>query len=254
MEERNEIELDFMDLLRYLKRKIAILLIAAAVGGIFGFVYTKITARPVYTADITLYLMSRQYDNSVTYSDFQISQQIVYDYEKLVKSRAVTDEVIEKLDLNMTNAQVAGKITVTYETMSRVVKVTVADSDPQRAADIANSVGYDGSMKLAELMPYITIALVDEARVPTHGAAASATSRAVLMAVVAAVLVAGVLAVMRVLDDTIRTDEDVERHLGLSTLGIIPQAQELESKAAPKAASRVAKPAPKNTQPRKGGQ
>lgn len=250
MEERNEIELDFMDLLRYLKRRIAIVLIAAVVGGVFGFVYTKMTSRPVYTADITLYLMSRQQENAVSYTDFQISQQIVYDYEKLVKSRAVTDEVIEKLDLNMTNEQVAGKITVTYETMSRVVKVAVTDSDPQRAADIANSVGYDGSMKLAELMPYVTIALVDEARVPTHGAAVSAASRAVLLAVVAAVLAAGILVLLRVLDDTIRTDEDVERYLGLSTLGTIPQAQELEPKAAP----RAAKPAPKNTQPRKGGQ
>lgn len=254
MEERNEIELDFMDLLRYLKRKIAIMLIAAVVGGILGFVFTKITSTPSYTADITLYLMSRQSEDTVVYSDFQISQQIVYDYEKLIKSRAITDEVIEKLDLNMSNEQVAGKITVTYETMSRVVKVSVVDSDPQRAADIANAVGYDGSMKLAKLMPYISIVLVDEARVPTHGSVASAISRAVLLAVVAAVLAAGILVLLRVLDDTIRTDDDVERHLGLSTLGIIPQAQELEPKAAPRAAPRAAKPAPKNTQPRKGGQ
>lgn len=243
MEEHNEIELDFMDLFRYLKRKIAVLLIAAVIGGVFGFVYTKVTAKPVYTADITVYLMSHQYEEAVVYSDLQMSAQYVNDYQVLIKSRSVTDAVIEKLDLDMTNEQVASKISVSYETSSRVVKVTVKDSEAQRAADIANALGEEGNQIVAKMMNLDSLTLVDAARVPTTGQMASAAKRAVLLAVIAAVLAAGVLVVIRVLDDTIRSEEDVERHLGLSTLGVIPQAQELQAKPVPKAA---AKAAPKN--------
>lgn len=247
MEEHNEIELDFRDIFRFLKRKVAVLLIAALAGGIFGFAYIKLTARPVYTADITVYLMSRQYEEAVVYSDYQISQQMVNDYQELIKSRTVTDVVIEKLDLDMTNEEVAAMIEVTFANSSRVVKVTVTDSDAQRAADIANTLGVEGNQALKGKIDLDSITLVDEARVPEKGRMASASKWAVMLAAVAAVLTAGVLVVMHLLDDTIRTEGDVERYLGLSTMGIIPQARELEPKAAPKAA----KPAAKNSQPRK---
>lgn len=250
MEEHNEIELDFWDLFRYLKRKVAVLLVAAAIGGVFGFVFTKMTAKPVYTADITVYLMSRQYEQTVVYTDLTMSAQFVTDYQVLIKSRSVTDAVIDKLDLDMTNEQVARMIDVSYETSSRVVKVSVTDSDPQRAADIANTLGVEGNEIVAQHMNLNSLTLVDEARVPTVPQIASAMKRAVLLAAVAAVLAAGILVLLRVLDDTIRTEEDVERYLGLSTLGIIPQAQELQPKAAPKTVKSAAKPkaAPKNQQ------
>ncbi len=231
MEENNEIELDFLELFRYLKRKVAVLLVAALVGGVFGFVYIKATAKPVYSANITVYLMNRQYEEAVVYADLQIASQYVNDYRVLIKSRSVTDAVIEKLDLDLTNEEVAKKISVDYETSSRVVTVTVKDGDAQRAADIANVLGTDGNRIVAEMMNLKNIKLVDEARVPLIPKIASATTWAVLLAVAAVVLAAGILAVIRVLDDSIRTEEDVERYLGLSTLGIIPQTQELQSKA-----------------------
>lgn len=230
MEENNEIELDFLELFRYFRRKVAVLLLAALVGGVFGFVYIKATAKPVYSANITVYLMSRQYEEAVVYSDLQIATQYVNDYQVLIKSRSVTDTLIDKLNLDMTNEELAKKISVDFEYSSRVVTVTVKDGDAQRAADIANTLGTDGNRIVAEMMDLGSIKLVDEARVPQIPEIASAAKWAVLLAAAALVLTAGVLAVIRVLDDTIRTEEDVERYLGLSTLGIIPQTQELQAK------------------------
>ena len=75
-------------------------------------------------------------------------------------------------------------------------------------------------------------------RVPAaHSAVADAgrspRTTAILMALLGAALTAGVFVVLFLLDDTIRTDEDVERYLGLSTLGIIPISAELETAKQP---------------------
>lgn len=241
MEEKHELELDFGDLFRYLKRKIAVLLLAALVGGVFGFVFTKITAVPKYTANISVYLMIKQYEEGIVYSDYQISSQLVYDYQALIKCRTVVDRVIEDLDLDMTPEQVADAITVEYETYSRVLTVFVTDSDPQRAADIANALGNQGNALVADMMRMGAIQLVDQAKVPDSGTVANPFTRAVLFAAVAVVLAAGVLAVIRVLDDTIRSEADVERYLGLSVLGIIPENAELTAAASKK--KTAAKPA-----------
>lgn len=240
MEEKHELELDFGDLFRYLKRKILVLLLAALIGGVFGFVFTKVTAVPKYTANISVYLMIKQYEEGIVYSDYQISSQLVYDYQALIKCRTVADRVIEDLDLDMTPEQVADAITVDYETYSRVLTVTVTDSDPQRAADIANALGNQGNELVADMMRMGAIQLVDEAKVPDSGSVANPITRAVLFAAVAVVLTAGVLAVIRVLDDTIRSEADVQRYLGLSVLGIIPENAELTAAAKKPAAKPAA--------------
>ena len=49
----------------------------------------------------------------------------------------------------------------------------------------------------------------------------------VIVALLGLVAVIGVYVVVFLLDDTIRTEEDVEKYLGLSTVGVIPLSNEL---------------------------
>lgn len=55
------------------------------------------------------------------------------------------------------------------------------------------------------------------------------TKNTMLVAILGPVACISILTVVYILDDSIRTEEDVERYLGLSVFGVVPVSTELNS-------------------------
>ena len=91
--------------------------------------------------------------------------------------------------------------------------------------------------------------LVYEAQVPKAPSAPNVMRNTVLAAAVGLILAIAVLTVIFVLDDTIRTEEDVEKYLGLGTMGVIPVSSELSNGGA--SAGRQNAPRAKSAAPKK---
>lgn len=228
MENKTELEINLVDLFFYLKKRILIIAAAILVCAILGLLGTALFMTPEYTASTRIYMLNRTSENNLVYADFQVSAQMLNDYKVLITGRNVTQKVIDKLDLDMTPGQLSKMITVTAPENTRVVQISIVDTDPTRAALIANTVREEASVQIQQIMAVDAVTLVYEADVPTTPSSASATRNAILAAVVGMVLSIGVLTVLFICDDTIRTEEDVERYLSLSTLGVIPMSSELE--------------------------
>lgn len=229
MENRNEVEIDLIELFYYLKKKLAIIVIATVLGALAGFFVSQFILSPEYTASTRIYVLNRSNETTVVYSDFQISTQMLNDYEVLITGQNVTKEVIKRLDLDMKPNTLASKISVTAPDNTRVLQISVKDGDPKRAAQIANCVREVASTQLQDIMAVDAVKLVYEADVPESASSPNVMRNTVLVAVLGMVAAIGVLAVIFILDDTLRTEEDVERHLGLSTMGVIPMCAELEN-------------------------
>lgn len=229
MEQHNELEIDLLGLVYYLKKKLWIIAAAVVVCAVLGFVASVLFMTPAYTATTRIYVMNQGDDNQVVYSDFQVAAQFVNDYKVLITGQNVTKEVIEILGLNMTPGMLRSMITVSAETNTRVLDISIKDTDPQRAADIANCVREIASVQLREIMSVDAVNLVYAADVPQSPSTPGAAKIMVLAAMVGLVAAVVVLAVCFILDDSIRTEEDVERYLGLGTLGVIPDSAELDA-------------------------
>lgn len=228
MKNQNETEIDLLELFHYLKKRLWI--IAAAVGAcaLLGLVVSTMFMTPMYTASTRVYVLNQANDNNVAYSDFQVSSQLLNDYKVLITGQNVTREVVTELGLNMTPGQLTEKIKVTAPDNTRVLQISVTDADPQRAADIANAVREVAALQLQKIMDVDAVNLVYEAEVPTTKSSPS-VKRNVMLAIAAGLVVSvGVLAIVFICDDRIRTEEDVEHYLGLSTLGVIPLSKELD--------------------------
>lgn len=228
MEEKKEFEIDLVDLFYYLKKHIALILVVTLLFGIVGFVGTKLFGTPQYRADVTMLVANYDRDRGLAYADIQMATFITQDASALIKRRSVTSEVIRELGLSMSDAQLAGKIAISSQENTRVITVSVTDTDPRRAADIANSVGKYATKVVEEKLSIKALQIIDSAQVPSAPVGPSASRNAVLAAGAALVFMVAVFCLIRVLDNTIRTEEDVERYLGLSTLGVIPISEELE--------------------------
>ena len=229
MENRNE--LDLLELFDYLKKKIAVLLVVFLLGAVVGFVGTKLFIPPKYTASTRVYVLNRSNEGAVVSSDFSLSNYMVTDYQVLITGRNVTAEVAKNLNLDMTNKELAEMIQVTAPDNTRVLQISVTDTDARRAADIANQVRDVATEQIKRIMDVDAVNLVYAAEIPEEPSSPSVLKNTVIVALAALVMAVGVYVVAFLLDDTLRTEEDVQQYLGLSTVGVIPLSDELNAMA-----------------------
>lgn len=223
MEERNESEVDLVELFRYLKKKIALILAVTILFTAVGYLGTKLLGKPEYQASITLYFQTNISGNGLNYTDMQVATLLTRDGMNLIKSRSITDQVIQELELDMSHETLSKMINVIEpDTATRVMTLTVTDGDPQRAADIANAIGKYATKTIQSIMAVNAVKIVDPAIVPEKPVGPNSTKNGILLGAGAMLVTVGALCALRMMSRTIRTEEDVERYLKLNVMGAIP--------------------------------
>lgn len=223
----NEAELDLLELFGFLKKKILIIALIVVVCAGIAFGVTKFFMTPEYTASTRMYVLNRSSEVNVVYSDFQTSTQLVNDYRVLITGRNVTDEVIAQLGLPMSSGQLSSMIQVSSPSGTRVLQISVTDTDPLRAANIANAVREISADQIQSIMDVDAVKNVYDAEVPGGPSGPNVTRNTAIGALVGLVIAVAIFTVIFLLDDTLRTEEDVERFLGLNVLGVIPATEDI---------------------------
>ena len=162
--------------------------------------------------------------------------QLTKDYAQLITSRLVLEKVIEDLNLadvmeDMDYEAMLDKVEVTTPTDTRILSITVTDTDPVMAMNIANSVREAAAVHIKNVMDIEAVNVVETANLPMEKASPSIAKWTLLGGCIGAFLVMAVVLLIFFMDDTIKTSDDVEKYLGLSTLALIPlDAQQASAK------------------------
>lgn len=222
--DNEEMEIDLLELLMVMKKHLAVILLAGIVGLVLMFAYTSFLVTPLYSASSMMYVMPDNSNsmNSSTLSDMQVGQQLTSDYSSMIKSRSFMEDVIKKLNLTIDYQQLLEKVEVTNPTSSRILQVTVNDPNPQTAADIANEVASVAESKLKEITGMQAIKIYEEAAVPDRPSSPSLKKNCALGLLAGIVLAMAVITILYLLDDTIKTEDDIEKYLGMTTLAVLP--------------------------------
>lgn len=223
--EQDEMQIDLIELLYALKKRILFLLAAALLGGLLAGVYTKLFVTPLYTSTSTLLVLSK--DTTLTsITDLQLGTQLANDYSVLTVSRPVLEGVIEDLGLNMSYGGLKGSVAVTNPSSTRLLEITVTNPDPEQAKKIADAIAETASAYVGEQMEVIPPKIIEKGVVSAVPVNIN-MSRNILMGILAGiVIVAGVVIILTIIDDTVKTEADVERYLGVPTLGVIPDRRD----------------------------
>lgn len=219
--QEDEIEIDLKELFYVLKRKIWIILLTGLMGAISFGLFTSVVLKPIYTSSTMLYIVNKT-TTLASLADLQLGTQLTKDYKVLVTSRPVTTQVISDLDLNLSHEELVKKIKVENPVDTRILTISVEDTDPYRAKSIADEVATVSSARMAKIMDSAPPNVVEEGYLPTKKTRPSVTKNTVLGGIVGALLSCAIVVALYVLNDTIKTPEDVEKYLGLNTLAAIP--------------------------------
>lgn len=216
----NEDVIDLREVFHVLWRKLWALILFLVVGACIAGAATMLMT-PKYQATSTIYMFSKETDLS-SLASLQIGSQLTADYEKLATSRPVVEKVIQQLGLDMTYEQFVSMIQIANPADTHMLTVTVTSTDPQQAANISNTLANALSDRVEEVIDTDRPNMVEEAVVPEDASSPSLKKNVVIGALLGFVLVAVVILVQYFLDDTIQTEEDVTKYLGLNTLASIP--------------------------------
>ena len=220
--QQDEMEIDLLELFYVLLGQAWLIISIGLFCALSCFAISKFIIPPTYKSTTKIYILNKNENTSVTYSDVQIGTQLTKDYAELINSRYVLEAVIQELSLSIDYKELTKKIDVSTPTDTRIVAITVEDRDPVMAMNIANSVRENASAHIQNVMDIDAVNVAETANMPTEKASPSCLKWTLIGGILGCIVVSVILLVRHLMDDTIKSSDDVEKYLGLSTLALIP--------------------------------
>lgn len=216
------VEIDLREIFAVLWNKVWLILLCGLVAGAVGFCCSFFIMTPQYQSTTKVYILNKQNGNSITYNDLQMGTQLTKDYKVLITSRDVLEEVIADCKLEESYKSLAERVTVETISDTRIIAITVQDPNPVMAQTLADSIRDVAAEHIKKVMDIEAVNVAEEANLPENPSGPSVKKWTILGVMVGICLCAGIILLRFLLDDTIKTSEDVEKYLGLSTLAMIP--------------------------------
>ena len=218
-------EIDLLEILFAFRKRILCIILAAALGGTASFLYTRFMMTPMYQSTTTMLVLTSETTLS-SLSELQLGTQLTNDYEILTTSRTVLEKVIENLDLDLEHGQLYSMLSISNPEDSRIMELTLTYPDPAEAKRIVDEIASVTSEFIGDQMEGIPPKIIDQGEVADSPSSPS-VKRNLLLGVLAGLVVScGIITLLTVMDDTIKSEEDIEYYLGLPTLASVPDRKD----------------------------
>lgn len=226
------IEIDLVELLGVILHNLWIIIVSGVIVSAVALLVSYFIITPKYESVTKIYVISKTNADTMTYSDLQAGSTLTKDYKELVKSRPVLEEVLAETGIDVELKELEEQITVEVPQDTRIVSITVEDKDPYEARIIADSVRIAASKHIREVMDTEAVNVVEEASLPIEKSSPSILKNTAIGYAVGLFLAIAIVIINYIMDDTIKTPDDVEKFLGVSVLGSIPYSEnDLSDKA-----------------------
>ena len=218
-------EISLRDLYYVLRKWVTLIIILPIIAIIISGLISNYVIEPEYETFTTLMIgKPKDYvaEQQMEYNDLMLNQKLVSTYGEIVKSRLVTDKVIKNLDLELSYEGFRNKVNVNLVKDTEIIKIQVIDSDPELATKIANETAQVFMSGVKNIMKVENIQVIDLAQVPTQPIKPRKKFNMAIGAALGLMISIFLAFLAEFLDNSIKTPEDVQKHLGLPVLGAIP--------------------------------
>ena len=209
----DEVEIDLREILQALKRKILLILMVALIGGCGAGAYTQFMMTPIYSSTSSMLVLSKE-TTLTSLADLQLGASLTSDYTVLITSTPVLEQVIENLKLDMTAEDLRKTISINNPTDTRILEITVNNADSALAKEIVDK------------MEVVPPKIIEVGKIATIRTSPSVKKNAEIGFLLGFVACAAIVVVLTIMDDTIKTEEDIEKYLGISVLAKVPDRKD----------------------------
>ena len=214
------ITLDLADLFyRLLSSWKMILCLALAFAAVCG-VYTFYFVTPLYRATSIIYVLSPE--SVVNLSSLQLGNALASDYIKVFDMWEVHEEVISNLGLDYSYTQMRNMLSVTNTSGTRMLDISFTSSSPSEAAAVANEYAKVASEYIHETMAVDKPNIMSVALEPANPISPNRIRNIALGFILGALIAVNIVVVRFLMDDKLKTAEDIRQYAGLATLAVVP--------------------------------
>lgn len=223
--ENDEVEIDLLELFQALKRKIWMILAGGLVCALIAGVFTSFFMVPVYTSTSSMLVLSKE-TTLTSIADLQLGSQLTNDYRVLIKSTTVLEQVIENLNLDMTPEVLNNSISIENPSDTRILEITVENTDPVMAKQIVDEVAEVSSVFVGDKMEVIPSKIIEEGKIPADRTSPSVEKNTLMGLLIGMLICAAIIVAYAVMDDTIKSEEDITKYLGVTMLAAVPDRKD----------------------------
>lgn len=204
-------------------------LLATAVTGVYSYFFIK----PVYQASTKLIVNQAKTEGAGAVTGLDINAvnlnlKLIDTYKEIIRTPAVMDKVVAQYpDLNLTAEQLIGKVKVSSVNNTQVMTLAVQDFSYNKAVDIVNAISQVFKQEIPNIMKVDNVSILNEAQHKDNAAPVQPNPmlNIIISLVVSLMAAVGLIFLLDYLDDTIKTEQDIEEILGLSTLTVIAKVK-----------------------------
>ena len=220
----DEETIDLMELARLLWAHIVQIVAVAVAAALISLLVCMFVLTPKYQASINMIVNTRQEGTSTfTNDNFNSAKNLISTYAVIIKGNTVLNEVIDELDLDMTYGQLYKMVVVDSVDSTQIMKITVTDTDAERAGKIVQTIADIVPDVLVEKVEAGSCKTVSDVAINPNKVFPQTKKYVALAGVLGAVVVCAILVLEHLLHDTVVDDDDVQKKLGLPVLGLIPE-------------------------------
>lgn len=215
--------MELSDYLRVLRQRGWLILLVTALTAAAAFGFSKIQTE-VYESSLRVLVLPSRTD----FGQAQAAKELLRSYEQWLRSTYRAQAVINDLQLDMTPGELLGDVAVASDSASFVINLTVENTDPNLANDIARSWGnqliqwQNANNDTLRKEDRINIEFLDDPQVGLERPKTMINTAAGLVFGLLLGLVAAFL-LEWLASGVMRRSDDVERYLDIPVIGTIPQ-------------------------------
>ena len=215
MENREDIiDIDPVLILKRVLKYVWVILTAGIVFGIAAYMWSTIMVVPKYKSSTKVYVLNNNInEKKLTTQDFQIGNYLLKDYKEIILSSKVLERVIEKNGIQMNLVDLRSKIEVKIPQDTRILTITVEDTDSKRAADLANAVRDEAFLEIKEITKEESINILEKAQESKTPSSPDIRKNTIMAIGIGILLSLAVVILKEVLDDRVKKQEDIEEGL-----------------------------------------
>ncbi|MBO4992436.1 MAG: hypothetical protein J6E42_09815 [Firmicutes bacterium] len=223
--EEMEDTIDLMELFFAILHHWKILVIAMILGGAIAGMYNMFLIKPTYQANAEIYITNT--NTVISIQDVQLNAELAVDYEEIIRSRSVLKRVISELKLDVTYQELSKLISIVNPKDSHILKIYVETSDPVVSLKIANCLLKHGIDQIYRIVGSDYPSVIDYAESDAVVELKVSLAKCVALgAAVGGILICAAVCFLVLMDQTIKTEEDVAKYLGLTVIASVPEYNE----------------------------
>jgi len=218
MEEENYMGIkDFSNIIRKrIKIIVLITVMATIISGILSFYVLK----PVYEAQCTV-IVGKDSTDKITAGEVTMYQDLIKTYSKIAKSRVVAENALGRLNLGVSWEGYMSNVDITPEIGTQIMDISYKSQTAEGAQQGANALSQAFIEESQKLLPSGSVKIMDKALVPEAPIKPNKKLNIAKAFMLGLMFSLALVFLIDYLNNTIKNEEDVERQLGLPTMGLI---------------------------------